>query len=92
MCRGFQWSQRTVRQEVEDRDVERQPEINGRTLEPCGELLAAPPQSDQQNIPQPPVDLETTHVLLHSSSVSKRFLFPLQPPYQNWAQALACRS
>lgn len=39
-----------------------------------------------------PVDLPVTHVLLHSSSVSKRFLLPPQPPYQNWAQALACLS
>lgn len=39
-----------------------------------------------------PVDQPITHVLLHSSSVSKRFLLPLQPPYQNWAQALACLS
>lgn len=39
-----------------------------------------------------PVDLAITHVLLHSSSVSKRFLLPLQPPYQNCAQALACLS
>lgn len=39
-----------------------------------------------------PVDLTSTHVLLHSSSVSNRFLLPLQPPYQNWAHAFACLS
>lgn len=39
-----------------------------------------------------PVVLAITHVLLHSPSVSKRFLLPLQPPYQNCAQALACLS
>lgn len=71
-------------------------ERNGRTTDLLFDRLSANDINGinmaGMNHERVPVDLLITHVLLHSSSISKRFLLPLQPPYQNWAQALACLS